>query len=61
MSLSIGDDGVGLPGGPDLTGMKSLGLHLVRILAEDQLEGTLSVSGGAEKGVVFSVEFAVTL
>ncbi len=60
VSLSIGDDGAGIPGGPDLSGMKSLGLHLVRILAEDQLEGALSVSAGGENGVVFRVEFAVT-
>lgn len=56
--LRVGDDGVGSPSGVDLSGHKTLGMSLVRILAEDQLEGRLDVS--LEKGVVITIDFAVT-
>ncbi len=52
--LTIGDDGVGLPSGFDITAVKSLGLQLVPLLVE-QLHGNLAVAGG--KGSRFSLRF----
>jgi PAS domain S-box-containing protein len=52
--LSIADDGVGLPSGFDITTIKSLGLRLVPLLAE-QLQGTLTVNGSA--GSSFALRF----
>lgn len=52
--LTVGDDGVGLPPGFDITTVKSLGLQLVPLLVE-QLHGSLAVSGG--RGSLFSLRF----
>lgn len=43
--LSVSDDGVGLPPGFDMTSVKSLGLQLVPLLAE-QLHGTVTIEPG---------------
>ncbi len=59
ISLTVSDDGVGLPDGFDINATKSFGLRLVRILAEDQLHGTLSISHGACAGTAFKIEFGV--
>ncbi len=55
LELVVGDDGVGLPEGIDPRNTSTLGLTLVRRLAEDQLGGKLEVSrlGGTR----FSVRF----
>lgn len=58
ITMTVGDNGVGVSGDLDISGEKTLGLSLVRILAHDQLDGKLSIS--TEKGVVFKVDFAVT-
>jgi two-component sensor histidine kinase len=42
--LMIEDNGVGMPEGLDWKTTESLGLRLVRILAEDQLGGNISIS-----------------
>jgi two-component sensor histidine kinase len=49
INLAVSDDGVGPPPGFDINESKTLGLRLVKILAEDQLQGTLEVTsdGGA--------------
>lgn len=52
--LTIGDDGVGLPPGFDITTVKSLGLQLVPLLVE-QLHGSLALAGG--QGSRFSLRF----
>ncbi|HET7776458.1 MAG TPA: histidine kinase dimerization/phosphoacceptor domain -containing protein, partial [Azospira sp.] len=52
--LSVSDDGVGLPAGFDLTRVKSLGLQLVPLLAE-QLGATFTVESG--RGARFSLRF----
>ncbi|RZN35426.1 MAG: PAS domain S-box protein [Methanosarcinales archaeon] len=59
ISLTVSDDGVGLPDGFDINATTSFGLRLVRILAEDQLHGTLSVTRGAGAGTAFKIEFGV--
>ncbi len=54
-SLTVSDDGVGLPSGFDIDTTGSLGLRLVKILAKDQLQGTLEVT--SDGGVTFRIEF----
>ena len=55
VSLTVSDDGVGLPEDFDIYTTKTLGLHVVKILAEDQLQGHLKVIRA--KGTTFTVEF----
>ncbi|KAF5434671.1 Two-component sensor histidine kinase [Candidatus Methanophagaceae archaeon] len=55
--LIVSDDGVGLPEGFDFNTTKTLGLHLVKILVEDQLLGKLEVV--SDKGATFKVEFQI--
>jgi PAS domain S-box-containing protein len=54
--LSVSDDGVGLPESVDMTGLTSLGLSLVSMLA-DQLGATLSIDRGT--GTTFKVEIPI--
>ena len=53
--LTVSDDGVGLPPGFDINESKTLGLRLVKILSEDQLQGTLEVT--SDRGATFGIEF----
>ncbi|MEA3488381.1 MAG: histidine kinase dimerization/phosphoacceptor domain -containing protein [Euryarchaeota archaeon] len=55
--LTVSDDGVGLPEGFDFNTTKTLGLHLVKILVEDQLRGKLEII--SEKGTTFTIAFEV--
>jgi len=55
ISMTVRDDGVGLPEGFDINTTKTLGLHLVKILVEDQLQGKLEVV--SDKDATFKVEF----
>jgi len=55
VNLTVSDDGVGLPPGFDINESKTLGLCLVKILAEDQLQGTLEVT--SDGGATFKMEF----
>jgi len=50
MELVVSDNGVGLPKDIDFRSTESLGLHLVTILAEDQLHGKIRLNrdNGAE-------------
>jgi two-component sensor histidine kinase/DNA-binding NarL/FixJ family response regulator len=57
VSLAISDDGVGLPNGFDINKSKTLGLRLVKILAEDQLQGKLEVI--SKEGTTFNIEFDI--
>lgn len=50
LTLAVRDDGVGLPEGVDFTGLRTLGLSLVSMLAE-QIDGTLSID--REGGTTF--------
>ncbi len=58
INLRISDDGVGLPPGFDINKSKTLGLRLVKIITEDQLRGTLEVTGDC--GATFNIEFGIT-
>ncbi|NYT05063.1 MAG: hypothetical protein GKC04_01625, partial [Methanomicrobiales archaeon] len=55
ITIRVSDDGIGLPAGMDPRTTPSLGMHLIHMLAENQLDGTLSISSG--KGVVYAVQF----
>ena len=55
IDLTVSDDGIGLPEGFEINTSKTLGLHVVKILAEDQLDGNLEVV--SDKGTTFKVEF----
>ena len=55
IGLTVSDDGVGLPEGFDINASKTLGLRVVKILAEGQLDGKLEVD--SDKGTSFKVEF----
>jgi len=57
VSLTVSDDGVGLPPGFDIDMTDSLGLHLVKILTEDQLQGKVQVINN--EGSTFIVEFEI--
>ncbi len=55
--LTVSDDGAGLPPGFDINESKTLGLRLVKILTEDQLQGTLKVT--SDGGATFKMEFDI--
>ena len=55
--LTVSDDGVGLPPGFDINKSKTLGLRLVKILTEDQLQGNLEVT--SDGGATFNMEFDI--
>jgi PAS domain S-box-containing protein len=57
VNLRVSDDGAGLPPGFDIDKTRSLGLHLVKILLEDQLQGKLEVV--SDGGVTFNMEFDI--
>jgi two-component sensor histidine kinase len=58
MELCIRDNGIGLPEGLDFENPKTLGLKLIRGLAEDQLRGKIELKG--EKRSDFLITFKET-
>ncbi|KQC05494.1 MAG: hypothetical protein APR53_07370 [Methanoculleus sp. SDB] len=55
ITIRISDNGVGFPHALDVRQSPSLGLHLIRMLAENQLEGTLAIE--TEGGVTYTISF----
>lgn len=55
LELTVRDDGVGVPEDLDLANTDSFGLHIVRILSQGQLQGTLAAEN--DGGAVFRVRF----
>ena len=53
--LAVKDDGVGLPEGFDINKTHSLGMRLVYLLSEDQLEGKVTILN--DNGTGFAIEF----
>lgn len=53
--LVVGDDGVGMPQHLDFRSVETLGMHLIILMAEDQLRGTieLDITDGTEFKVTF--------
>jgi PAS domain S-box-containing protein len=56
VTLSVRDNGTGLPSGFDLSRCRSLGLRLVQMLAR-QLHGTVEIERGAGTGTGFVITF----
>jgi PAS domain S-box-containing protein len=56
-NLAVSDDGAGLPPGFNIDESKTLGLRLVKILTEDQLQGTLEIT--SDGGATFKMEFDI--
>ncbi len=59
INLTVSDDGVGLPPGFDIDKTGTLGLRLIKILAEDQLQGTLEII--SKEGTTFNIEFDISV
>ena len=57
INLTVSDDGVGLPPGFNIDELNTLGLRLIKILAEDQLQGNIAVI--SDCGTTFKVEFNI--
>ena len=57
VNLIVSDDGVGLPEGFDINGNRTLGLRLVKILVENQLDGTLEII--SKEGTIFNIKFDI--
>jgi len=55
IELIVKDDGVGIPESMDIRQSDSLGLHLVTLLSEDQLQGTLTLD--TQQGSTFMIQF----
>ena len=55
--FSVSDNGIGLPKDSDYKNTRSLGLHLVTILAENQLEGEIELDRTG--GTKFSIRFKI--
>jgi PAS domain S-box-containing protein len=55
--IKVKDNGIGLPSGINLRELESLGMKLIFLLAEDQLEGMVSVAG--DNGTEFTISFPV--
>jgi two-component sensor histidine kinase len=56
--LTVRDNGIGLPDGLDVKHSGTLGLDLIRIIAEDQLQGKVRVKSG--KGTAFLFDFSLS-
>lgn len=53
--LIVGDNGIGMPGGIDFEKTDTLGLHLIKILAENQLHG--EITHDRKNGIEFKIKF----
>ena len=53
--LTIRDDGAGLPAGVDVFNSKSLGLKIIKTLAEADLRGSFTLQNGADCGTIAKV------
>ena len=53
--MTLKDNGIGLPEGLDIKGVKSMGLQLITSLAEYQLSGTLDIA--SDNGMEYRITF----
>lgn len=56
IEFTINDNGIGIPSSIDLSTAKTLGLYIVNILVEDQLEGSITLD--RTKGTTFRITFS---
>jgi two-component sensor histidine kinase len=59
VELVVRDNGIGLPDEIDIDQSPSLGLKIVSMLAQDQLQGTIHIHRG--NGTAFYIRFPVPL
>jgi two-component sensor histidine kinase len=57
VQLIFKDNGIGLPNDFDIDKSESLGLHLVKILAENQLQGELELV--RKQGTEYKIGFTI--
>lgn len=57
LELIVSDNGVGIPKGINFRKTTSLGLHLVTVLSESQLHGTIEMNRGKGTGTEFHIKF----
>ncbi len=57
VELTVADDGAGLPDGIDIKSSDSLGLQIVSMLSEDQLEGSIDII--KKNGLTVKIQFPV--
>lgn len=57
--LTIQDDGIGLPEGVDVMSSKSLGLKIIKTMAESDLHGCFTIKNGADGGTIAKVTIPV--
>jgi two-component sensor histidine kinase len=57
INLTVSDNGIVLPPEFDIDTTQSLGLHLVKILVEDQLQGNLELI--SNQGTTLIIEFNI--
>jgi PAS domain S-box-containing protein len=55
IEMVVRDNGIGIPADLDMGKIKSLGLHLVKILAENQLQGKMQIN--RNEGTEFQIKF----
>jgi len=57
VEISVSDNGVGIPEGFDLQKADSLGLKLIKMLAENQLDGSIDID--SKDGTRFTIKFNI--
>ncbi|MBT5992500.1 MAG: sensor histidine kinase, partial [Bacteroidetes bacterium] len=57
VELSVSDNGIGIPEGFDLKTADSLGLKLVKLLVENQLDGSIEMENN--NGMKFTIKFNI--
>ena len=57
ITLTVSDNGSGLPDDFDLNASKRLGLQIIRNLVTNELAGTLEITGEPDKGTVVKITF----
>jgi two-component sensor histidine kinase len=56
LTITVTDDGRGLPDGFDVATSRGLGFSIVRTLVEEDLRGTLTAGAGASAGAVITIK-----
>ena len=57
IELDYADNGIGIPEDFDWKKTKSMGLNLVKMLAENQLDGSIDMK--SKNGIIFTIKFNI--